>query len=67
MHLQKENFIGKKALAKQAKSGFARKLVGLEIDWTEVEKLYDKVGLAPQALPTARRALGFPIALATSA
>src|SRR6266404_2724293 len=55
VHLQKENFIGRKALVKQAKSGFARKLVGLEIDWAHVEKLYDKIGLAPQAPSTASR------------
>jgi aminomethyltransferase len=55
VHLEKENFIGKKALARQKKKGFARTLVGLEIDWTHVEQLYESVGLAPQAPSQASR------------
>ncbi len=37
VHLEKENFIGKRALERDAKQGVARQLVGLEVDWTEVE------------------------------
>jgi aminomethyltransferase len=37
------------------KKGTPRRLVGLEIDWTHVEQLYDKVGLAPQAPSQASR------------
>jgi aminomethyltransferase len=55
VHFNKPQFIGKKALAAQAKKGFARKLVGLEIDWTHVEKLYEAAGLAPQAPSQASR------------
>jgi len=57
VHLEKENFIGKHALAEEKRRGGpARRLVGVEIDWTDVEKLYDRYGLAPQAPATASRA-----------
>jgi len=46
--LKKETFVGRDALAAEAKNGAARALVGLEINWNEVEALYDKVGMAPQ-------------------
>jgi aminomethyltransferase len=55
VHLQKENFIGRKALLAQKKKGYLRKLVGLEIDWTHVEELYERSGLAPQAPSQASR------------
>jgi len=55
VHLEKENFIGRSALVYAKKKGLARQLVGLEITWTEVEKLYDKFGLAPQAPSQASR------------
>jgi aminomethyltransferase len=55
VHLEKEQFIGRKALLEQQKRGFARQLVGLEIDWTHVEQLYESVGLAPQAPSQASR------------
>jgi aminomethyltransferase len=53
--LKKENFVGRDALAAEAKNGAARALVGLEIDWNEVEALYDKVGMAPQVPSMASR------------
>jgi len=56
VHLDKEHFIGRAALVAEQKRGPARKLVGLEIDWSEVERLYEEVGLAPQAPSTASRA-----------
>ena len=55
VHLEKEHFIGKAALAEENKRGPARQLVGLEIDWTAVEKLYEAAGLAPQAPAQASR------------
>src|SRR5438309_8000186 len=55
VHLDKENFIGKTALARDQKHGVARQLVGLEIDWIEVENLYDKFGLTPAAPSQASR------------
>jgi aminomethyltransferase len=53
--LKKETFVGREALAREAKKGAARALVGLEINWNEVESLYDKVGMAPQVPSMASR------------
>jgi aminomethyltransferase len=55
VHLKKDQFIGRKALLEESRKGAPRKLVGLEIDWTKVETLYDKFGLAPQAPSQASR------------
>jgi aminomethyltransferase len=55
VHLNKENFIGKGALAQDEKNGVARQFVGLEIDWTEVEERYEKFGLTPAAPSQASR------------
>jgi glycine cleavage system T protein (aminomethyltransferase) len=53
--LKKESFVGREALAEEAKNGPARALVGLEINWNEVEALYDKIGMAPQVPSMASR------------
>jgi aminomethyltransferase len=54
--LKKEGFVGRDALAAEAKSGGpARLLVGLEVNWTEVEALYEKISMAPQVPATASR------------
>jgi aminomethyltransferase len=55
VHYEKENFIGRRALIEESKAGPKRVLVGLEIDWNEVEQLFDKMGLAPQTPATASR------------
>ncbi len=55
VHLEKENFVGRAALAADAKNGVARQLVGLEIDWPEVEERYEKFGLTPAAPTQASR------------
>jgi aminomethyltransferase len=55
VHRNKENFIGKAALAQDEKNGVARQFVGLEIDWTEVEERYEKFGLTPAAPSQASR------------
>jgi len=55
VHLDKENFIGKRALAGDQKHGVARQLVGLEVDWVEVEEQFDKFGLSPAAPSQASR------------
>src|SRR5437868_6808396 len=44
VHLDKENFVGKAALLQQQKNGVARQLVGLEMDWVEIEERYEKFG-----------------------
>ena len=55
VELKKETFVGRAALAREAKKGADRSLVGLEINWNEVESLYDKVGMAPQVPSMASR------------
>jgi len=55
VHLEKENFVGRSALAEAQKHGVPRQLVGLEIDWTEVEARYEKFGLTPAAPTQASR------------
>jgi aminomethyltransferase len=53
--LKKETFVGREALALEAKKGAERALVGLEINWNEVEALYDKLKMAPQVPSMASR------------
>jgi aminomethyltransferase len=55
VHLDKENFVGKLALTQQQKTGVARQLVGLEMDWVEIEERYEKFGLTPAAPSQASR------------
>jgi aminomethyltransferase len=54
--LKKESFVGRGALAAEAqRGGPPRSLVGLEVNWSEVEALYEKIGMAPQVPGTASR------------
>ncbi len=55
VHLEKENFVGKAALVEQKKNGVPRQLVGLEMDWVEIEERYEKFGLTPAAPAQASR------------
>jgi aminomethyltransferase len=55
VHLDKNRFIGQAALAAEKKRGHAREIVGLEIDWPEVEVHYERVGLPPAVSPIASR------------
>jgi aminomethyltransferase len=55
VHLDKENFVGRAALVEQQKSGVPRQLVGLEMDWVEIEECYEKFGLTPAAPAQASR------------
>jgi aminomethyltransferase len=52
---KKTRFIGQAALRAEQARGPARQIVGLEIDWNEVERLYDEAGLAPAVAATASR------------
>jgi aminomethyltransferase len=49
-------FVGRRALEREHKEGSAWKLVGLEIEWEGLEKLYASVGLPPQIPGMAIRA-----------
>lgn len=53
--LDKGRFIGRQALIKEAKEGPARRIVGIEIDWTEVERHFEAAGLPPTVSPIASR------------
>jgi aminomethyltransferase len=55
VHLNKNRFIGQAALIAEQKRGSKREIVGLEIDWPEVEALYENVGLPPAVSPIASR------------
>jgi aminomethyltransferase len=55
VQLDKGPFVGRAALLDEHRRGHSRQIVGLEIDWPAVEKLYDTVGLAPQVASTASR------------
>ena len=53
--MKKKNFIGKKALKAELSRGPEWNLVGIEIEWEELENLYRDVGLAPGLPSTAWR------------
>jgi aminomethyltransferase len=55
VNLDKGRFVGQTALVAEAKQGPSREIVGLEIDWPEVEQLYETVGLPPAVSPIASR------------
>jgi len=55
VNLDKEPHIGQAALRREAKAGSPRRLVGLDVDWNDVERLYEEAGLAPQLPATASR------------
>ena len=52
----KGRFIGQAALVEEARVGHARQVVGLELAWPGVERLYDRVGLPPAVGSSASRA-----------
>jgi aminomethyltransferase len=55
VNLDKGKFVGQAALIEEKKRGPARDIVGLEIDWTQVENIYENVGLPPSISPIASR------------
>ena len=55
VHTGKNRFIGQAALIAEQKLETAREIVGLEIDWPEVESLYETAGLPPAISPIASR------------
>ena len=48
-------FVGRRALEREHREGSAWKLVGLEVDWTGLERVYGAAGLPPQIPATAVR------------
>jgi aminomethyltransferase len=59
--LDKESFVGRDALAREAQRGPRRRIVGLDIEWDDVEALYERFELAPVAPATASR-VAVPVA-----
>ena len=55
VNLDKNRFVGQQALIEEKKRGPKREIIGLEIDWPEVEKLYEAVGLPPVVSAIASR------------
>jgi aminomethyltransferase len=53
--LEKDRFVGRQALVAESRRGAERKIVGLQIDWTEVESRFEAVGLPPSVSSIASR------------
>jgi aminomethyltransferase len=53
--LKKEHFVGRAALEEENRRGPKRVLMGLDINWDDIERLYDEAHLAPQVASTASR------------
>jgi aminomethyltransferase len=60
VQLDKGRHVGQAALREEQRRGPAREIVGLELDWTELESLYEKVGLGPQ-VPAAASRVAVPV------
>jgi aminomethyltransferase len=60
--LDKGRFVGQDALRREAKTGPAREIVGLELSWNAVEAIYEKLNLAPQ-IPAAASRVAVPVFL----
>lgn len=55
VHTAKNRFIGQSALIAEKRRRHAREIVGLEIDWPEVEQLFETAGLPPAVSPITSR------------
>jgi len=53
--LKKEHFIGRAALEEENRRGPKRLLMGIDVNWDDVERQFETVGLAPQVPSTASR------------
>jgi len=60
VQLDKGPFVGRDALAAEAKRGPQWQFVGIEVEWDSLERLYAEVGLAPR-VPTAAWRTSVPI------
>src|SRR5271170_5242202 len=52
---KKEHFIGRAALEEENRRGSKRLLMGIDVNWDDVERQFETVGLAPQIPSTASR------------
>jgi aminomethyltransferase len=56
VNFDKGDFVGRLALEREARAGGpARRLVGLQLDWYDIEGLYDAQGLPPAISPSVDR------------
>jgi aminomethyltransferase len=56
VNLDKADFVGRLALEREVRSGGPpRRLVGMQLDWYDIEGLYDAQGLPPAISPTVDR------------
>jgi aminomethyltransferase len=53
--LDKTRFVGQQALREEHRRGSARQICGLEIEWPDVERIYEQIGLPPTVGATASR------------
>lgn len=60
VQINKEHFVGRDALLQEKRDGYKREIVGLEVDWPSVERLYEQVGLAP-SIPAAASRVAVPV------
>ncbi len=58
--LDKPHFVGKQALAAEARTGPAWRFVGIQVEWNAFERLFAAVGLAPR-VPTAAWRTSVPL------
>jgi aminomethyltransferase len=58
--LDKEKFVGRDALMQEKQRGHARQIVGVEVDWPGVERIYEAAGLPP-AMPAAASRVAVPV------
>ena len=55
VHLDKGRFVGQSALVEEKKRGHPRQIVGLEVGWAGIERVYEDMGLPPTMSSTASR------------
>ena len=55
VNLDKQRFVGQRSLQEEQRRGPAKQIVGLEIHWTRVEELYEKLALPPAISAIASR------------
>jgi aminomethyltransferase len=55
VQLDARPFVGRVSLIEEQRRGPARQIVGLDVHWPAIEKLYEDVGLAPQIAAAASR------------
>ncbi|HYE15758.1 MAG TPA: aminomethyltransferase family protein [Pyrinomonadaceae bacterium] len=56
----KAPYVGQRALEAERRRGHAREIVGLEVDWEGVERLYEAAGLPP-SMPAAASRVAVPV------